>query len=171
MIESLLEAPPGGGASNKEVKVGEIRLLGAILCNEGLILTVIGIVGVIEGFRLNRVSAAADEAYGPGWYLILLSIVLITCGFYYFISTFKRLNKKTGAELSLYGPASFSIVAMIFYCFLLPYIGYFISTAAFLFLATRLFGEKSWVRSILIAGISGAVFWFVFIFLAEVPLP
>ena len=71
--------------------------MGAILCNEGLILLVIGIVGVIESIRLNRISAAADEAFGPGWYLLILSLILIICGFYYLASTFKRVNKKTEA--------------------------------------------------------------------------
>ena len=145
--------------------------MGAILYNEGLILTVIGIVGVIEGFRLNRVSAEADEAFGPGWYLLILSVILIICGLYYLASTFKKVNEKKEAALSWKGPASFCILAMIFYSFLLPYIGYFISTAAFVFVATRLFGEQSWVTSTLVAGISGTVFWFVFIFLAKIPMP
>jgi putative tricarboxylic transport membrane protein len=145
--------------------------LGAILCNEGLILLVIGIVGVIESIRLNRISAAADEAFGPGWYLLILSFILIICGLYCLASTFKRVNKKTEAAHFWNGPAAFCILAMIFYSFLIPYIGYFMSTAAFLFVATRLFGEQSWVTSTLVAGISGAVFWFVFIFLAKIPMP
>lgn len=145
--------------------------MGAILCNEGLILTVIGIVGVMEGFRLNRVSAEADEAFGPGWYLLILSIILMICGFYYLASTFKRVHEKKEAVLSWKGPASFCILAMIFYSFLISYIGYFMSTAAFVFVATRLFGEQSWVTSTLIAGISGTVFWFVFVFLAQIPMP
>lgn len=145
--------------------------MGAILCNEGLILTVIGIVGVIEGFRLNRISAEAEEAFGPGWYLLFLSIILVICGVAYFASTFKKVTEKTKATPSWKGPASFCILGMIFYTFLLPYIGYFMSTAAFVFAATRLFGEKSWVISTLLAGLSGIVFWFVFVFLAQIPMP
>jgi hypothetical protein len=145
--------------------------LAAILCNEGLILTIIGIVGIIEGLGLNRLSEEAGDAFGPGWYLIILSFVLIICGLYYLVSTFKELNKKTEAVLVWNGPATFAIVAMIFSCVLLPYIGYFMSTAAFIFVGTRLFGEQSWVRSILVAGISGAVFWFVFVSLAQIPMP
>ena len=145
--------------------------MGAILCNEGLLLTVIGIVGVIEGFRLNRVSAEADEAFGPGWYLLILSLILIICGIYYLVSTLKSPNKKTEAALSWKGPASFCILAMMFYSFLLPYIGYFLSTAAFVLVATRLFGEPSWVKSLLLAGLSGTIFWVVFIYLAQIPMP
>ena len=145
--------------------------MGAILYNEGLILTVIGIIGVVEGFRLNRISAEADEAFGPGWYLLILSVILMICGLYYLASTFKKVNEKKETSLSWKGPASFCILAMIFYSLLLPYIGYFIGTAAFVFVATRLFGEQSWVTSTLIAGISGTVFWFVFIFLAQIPMP
>lgn len=145
--------------------------MAAILCNEGLILTIIGIVGIIEGLSLNRLSEEAGDAFGPGWYLIVLSFVLIICGLYYLVSTFKELNKKTEAALVWNGPATFAIIAMIFSCVLLPYIGYFISTAAFIFVGTRLFGEQSWVRSILVAGISGAVFWYVFVFLAQIPMP
>jgi hypothetical protein len=84
---------------------------------------------------------------------------------------FKRVNKKTEAAHFWNGPAAFCILAMIFYSFLILYIGYFMSTAAFLFVATRLFGEQSWVTSTLVASISGAVFWFVFIFLAKIPMP
>ena len=69
--------------------------MAAILCNEGLILTIFGIVGIVEGLRLNRRSEEADDAFGPGWYLIILSLVLIICGFIYLASTFKGRDKKT----------------------------------------------------------------------------
>lgn len=173
MIEFLSKAPPlnKGGASNRKLNEVEILILAAILCNEGLILTVIGIVGFVEGLRLNRVSAAADEAYGPGWYLILLSLILIVCGFFYLASTFKRSNRKSETKFSLCRPAFLCIILMILYNLLLPYLGYFVSTVAFLFVATRAFGEESWVGSTLLAGISGAAFFLVFIYLAEIPMP
>jgi hypothetical protein len=145
--------------------------LAAILCNEGLFLMIFGIVGIVEGLRLNGRSAEAGDAFGPGWYLMALSLVLIVCGLYYLASTFKGRNKKTEAALVWDGPASFAIVAMILSCALLPYIGYFLSTAAFLLVCTRLFGEQSWVKSILLAGLSGALFWGVFVYLAQIPMP
>ena len=146
--------------------------MGAILVNEGFFLAVIGIVGIIEGLRLNRVSAAANDTYGPGWYLLLLSVILAVCGIIYLASDLKKRIEKTQAEkaLPLYGPATFCILAMIGYCLLMPYT-YVVSTVVFLFVATRLFGEKSWMKSTLLAVISGAVFWFIFIFLAEIPMP
>ena len=145
--------------------------MAAILCNEGLILMVLGIVGIIEGQRLNGRSAEAGDAFGPGWYLIALSIVLMICGLYYLVSTLRERNKKKEAAIVWNGPASFAILAMILSCALLPYIGYLMSTVAFIFVGTRLFGEQSWVKSILIAGISGAVFWVVFVYLAQIPMP
>jgi putative tricarboxylic transport membrane protein len=145
--------------------------LAAILRNEGLILAVFGIVGIVEGLRLNRRSAEAEDAFGPGWYLIILSLVLIICGLIYLVSTLKGREKKTEAVFAWKGPASFAIVAMILSCALLPYVGYFLSTAAFLLAATRLFGEQSWVRTILIAGLSAAVFWVVFVYLAQIQMP
>jgi hypothetical protein len=152
----------------------EIRILAAILCNEGLILMIIGIVGVVDGLRLNGRSEEAGDAFGPGWYLIILSLVLIFCGFIYLASTFKRQDRKTEAAeeaFSWKGPASFAILAMILSCALLPYIGYFISTAAFILVCTRIFGEQSWVKSTVIAGVAGAVFWLVFVYLAQIPMP
>ena len=148
--------------------------MAAIFCNEGLVLTVIGIIGVIEGFRLNRISAEAEEAYGPGWYLLLLSIVLIGCGLYYLASTFRKTaKKKSDAEetFALWGPATFAIIGMCFYCLLMPYIGYLLSTAAFVLAATRFFGEQSWIKSILLAALSGVAFWFIFVYLAQIPMP
>lgn len=148
--------------------------MATLLCNEGLVLMIIGIVGVIDGLRLNGLSAEAGDAFGPGWYLIILSLILILCGFIFLASTFKGRGKETEAAeeaFSWKGPATFAIVAMILSCVLLPYIGYFISTTAFIFVGTRLFGEQSWVRSILVAAISGAVFWVVFVYLAKIPMP
>jgi hypothetical protein len=163
-------ALPRGEINNAE----EIRILAAILWNEGLILVIFGIVGVIEGLRLNERSEEAGDAFGPGWYLITLSLVLLICGLIYLASTSKGRDKKTVAAETAFswkGPASFAIVTMILSCALLPYIGYFLSTAAFLLVCTRLFGEQSWVKSILIAGLSGVVFWFVFVYLAQIPMP
>ena len=145
--------------------------MSAILCNEGLILIAIGIIGLVEGFRLNRVSAAAEEAYGPGWYLVVLSLIITVCSFAFLASTFKKPSRKSEAKFSLTGPDSISILFMVVYTLLIPFIGYFISTALFLLMSIRLFGERSWVRSSLIAGMSGAAFYLVFIFLAEIPMP
>jgi hypothetical protein len=149
----------------------EIRILAAILCNEGLVLAVIGIIGLVEGFRLNRISAAAEEAYGPGWYLVILSLIIIVCSFFYLVSTFRRPVAKRETKFSLYRSDSTCIALVVLYGLMLPYIGYFTSTVVFLFMATRIFGEQSWVRSTLLAGISGAVLYLVFIHLAEIPMP
>ena len=84
--------------------------MAAILLNEGLILTVIGIVGIVEGFRLNRLSAAAEEAYGPGWYLLILSVILIVCGRYHLATSFKKTREATSFWK---GPAALCILAMM----------------------------------------------------------
>jgi len=143
-------------------------ILTAILLNEGLILAVIGIVGIVEGFRLNRLSAAAEEAYGPGWYLLILSVILIVCGLYHLATSFKKTREATSFWK---GPAALCILAMMMYTVLIPYVGYFIGSAVFLFIATRLFGEKSWLISSLLAGIGSGVLWLIFIYLAEIPMP
>lgn len=142
--------------------------MAAILLNEGLILTVIGIVGIVEGFRLNRLSAAAEEAYGPGWYLLILSVILIVCGRYHLATSFKKTREATSFRK---GPAALCILAMMMYTFLIPYVGDFVGSAVFLFIATRLFGEKSWLISSLPAGIGSGVLWLIFIYLAEIPMP
>jgi hypothetical protein len=131
----------------------------------------IGIVGIIDGLRLNRASAEAGDAYGPGWYLILLSLILLFCGLIYLVSSLKRQADKEAPAFAWLGPATFAIFAMILSCALLPYVGYFISTAAFLLVATRVFGESSWVKSVLLAGLAGVFFWFVFVYLAKIPMP
>jgi len=145
--------------------------LAAVLWNEGLLLAVVGIVGIVEGFRLNRLSAAAEEAYGPGWYLLILSVILIVCGLYHLATTFKKTRKERGTTPFWKGPAALCILAMMIYTFLIPYIGYFLGSAAFLLIATRLFGEKSWLISSLLAGIGGGALWLIFIYLAKIPMP
>jgi len=145
--------------------------LAAVLWNEGLLLAVVGIVGILEGFRLNRLSAAAEEAYGPGWYLLILSVILIVCGLYHLATTFTKTRKEGGTTPFWKGPAALCILAMMIYTFLIPYIGYFLGSAAFLLIATRLFGEKSWLISSLLAGIGGGALWLIFIYLAKIPMP
>ena len=145
--------------------------MAAVLWNEGLLLAVVGIVGIVEGFRLNRLSAAAEEAYGPGWYLLILSVILIVCGLYHLATTFKKTGKEGGTTPFWKGPAALCILAMMIYTFLIPYIGYFLGSVAFLWIATRLFGEKSWLISSLLAGIGGGALWLIFIYLAKIPMP
>jgi len=145
--------------------------LAAILLNEGLLLALVGIVGIVEGFRLNRLSAAAEEAYGPGWYLLILSVILIVCGLYHLATTFKKTRKEGEKTFFWKGPAALCILAMMAYTILIPYIGYFLGSAIFLFVATRLFGEKSWLISALLAGIGGGALWLIFIYLAKIPMP
>jgi len=149
----------------------ENRILASILWNEGLILAVVGVVGIVEGFRLNRLSAAAEEAYGPGWYLLILSVILIVCGLYHLATTFKKTREEGETTPFWKGPAALCILAMMIYTFFIPYIGYFLGSAAFLWIATRLFGEKSWLISSLLAGIGGGALWLIFIYLAKIPMP
>lgn len=145
--------------------------MAAAFCNEGLLFIIIGIIGIIDGFRLNRVSLAANDAYGPGLYLVILSFVMVIGGVYFFVSSLKKIDQKTGSLSFQIGTASLAIITMFIYSILVPYIGYLISTAAFILAAIRLFGEKSWVRSILITGVSAAAFWLLFVYLAGIPLP
>ena len=145
--------------------------MGAVLYNEGLVLMIIGIIGIIDGLRLNRISSAANEAFGPAWYLIIISIIMIMGGFSCFVSSIKNINKKKEVFRFSLGPASLAIVAMVIYSVVVSYLGYFVSNVAFLLVGMRLFGEQSWVRAILIAGVSGVAFWFLFVFFAKIPVP
>ena len=157
----------------------DVRKRGFLI--EGLIITLLGALGVFEGVRLIGKVQIRAEPIGPAWYVIFVSAILLTCGLVYAIKELARFAKEkrippreepAGEHPSL-GAGGIIIPAGVFtaYIFLLPILGYIISTLLFFPLALRTFGEKSWIKCVLISVVLTAVFYIGFARVAEVVLP
>lgn len=143
------------------------------ILNEGLVLLLIGVIGIFDGLRLNRASYAVNDAYGPGWYLLIISAIMILGGVYFLYQSFKNSSQESKAISFkfMFGPAALAIGSMALSCILMPIIGYYASTALFLAITMRIFGEQSWIKLVLIGALAGSAYWFLFVRLAQLPLP
>lgn len=138
-----------------------------------IILLVMATAGIYEGARLSKSVLLFVDPVGPGWYLFLMSGLLFIYAIYLLVRKFIR--RKAGqreVSLSLHkGPAGRALILLLLYGVGATYLGYVPASAIFFILVQRIFGERSWLRC---AGIGVAItgcFYFLFSYLADMPLP
>jgi hypothetical protein len=111
-----------------------------------IILLVIAAAGLTEGARLSKSTLLFVDPVGPGWYLFFMSCLLFICATALLVRQFIR-RKAGHREVNLFASALFFIVVQ------------------------RIFGERSWPRCAMIGVSITACFYFVFSYLAGMPLP
>ena len=138
-----------------------------------IFLLVMSILGIYEGVRLSGIVLLFADAVGPGWYLFFMSCLLFICAVALLVRKF--MSRKAGhreAGLSLHkGAAGRAIILLIMYGGAVMFLGYVIASAMFFLLVQRIFGERSWLRCAVIGVSITACFYFVFSYLAGLPLP
>lgn len=138
-----------------------------------IILLVMAILGIYEGARLSKSVLLFVDPVGPGWYLFFMSCLLFICAMALLVGKFIR--RKAGqreVSLSLHkGPAGRALILLLLYGVAVMFLGYVIASVMFFILAQRLFGERSWLRCAVIGVSITACFYFVFSYLAGMPLP
>jgi ABC-type Fe3+-siderophore transport system permease subunit len=138
-----------------------------------IFLLVMSILGIYEGARLSGTVLLFADAVGPGWYLFFMSCLLFICAMALLVRKFIR--RKAGhreVSLSLHkGAVGRAIILLILYGVAVMFLGYVIASAMFFILVQRIFGERSWLRCAGIGVSITACFYFVFSYLAGLPLP
>jgi len=138
-----------------------------------IILMILAAAGIYEGARLSKSVLLFADPVGPGWYVFSMSCLLFVCATALLVRQYKR--RKAGHRevgLALYkGPAGRAILLLILYVAGIVYAGYVIASAVFFLWIQRLFGERSWIRCTVIGVSITACFYFVFSYLAGMPLP
>ncbi len=138
-----------------------------------IILLVMAVVGIFEGIRLSKSVLLFADPVGPGWYLFFMSCLLFLCAMALFVRAFRR--HKAGqhqADLSLNkGFAGRVLFLLSVYGVAISYLGYTAASGVFFVWAQRLFGERSWIRCTMIGATITGCFYFVFSYLAHLPLP
>ena len=136
-------------------------------------LLVMSVLGLYEGARLSGTVLLFADSVGPGGYLFFMSCFLFICATSLLVRKFMR--SKAGRHevgISLHkGASGQALILLILYVFAVGFLGYLIASVFFFILAQRIFGERSWPRCGAIGlSITGS-FYFVFSYLAGMPLP
>ncbi len=138
-----------------------------------IILLVLAAAGIYEGFRLSKSVLLFVDPVGPGWYLFFMSCLLMVCAIALMAKRFigrKSSPRDVGLALQK-GPAGRALLLLLLYGIAVITLGYVVASAIFFILVQRIFGERSWIRcSIIGLSITGC-FYFVFAYLAAMPLP
>lgn len=138
-----------------------------------IILLVLATAGIYEGFRLSKSVLLFVDPVGPGWYLFFMSCLLFVCAIALLVKQFIR--RKAGRHevgLALHkGPAGRALILLLLYGVAIIYSGYVVASAIFFILVQRIFGERSWIRCTAIGVFITGCFYFVFSYLAAMPLP
>ncbi len=138
-----------------------------------ILLLILGALGIYEGVRLTQTTLLYADAVGPGWYLLLMSCVLFACAVAFFVRRVvgrKAPHGEVGVALHR-GAAGRAFLLLFLYGVAIVHLGYVVSSVVFFTVVQRIFGERSWVRCAVIGTSITACFYFVFSYLAAVPLP
>jgi len=138
-----------------------------------IFLLVMSILGIYEGVRLSGTALLFADSVGPGWYLFFMSSLLFVCAAALLSRKFiRRKAGHRGVSLSIHkGAAGQALMLLILYGVAVMFFGYVIASVMFYILVQRIFGEHSWLRCAAIGVSITACFYFVFSYLARVPLP
>jgi hypothetical protein len=138
-----------------------------------ILLLVMAVAGLTDGVRLSKSALLFKDPVGPGWYLFFMSCLLFVCALALLVKQLKR--RKAGQReigISLHkGPAGRALMLLFLYGIATTYLGYVIASAIFFVLVQRIFGERSWLRCAAIGVSITGCFYFVFSYLAGMPLP
>lgn len=138
-----------------------------------IILLVLAAVGMVEGINVSKSALLFVDPVGPGWYLFFIAGLLLVCAVA--LLGKRIIRRKTGlkeARLSLLqGPVGRTLLLLVFYAATMPLLGYVIASGIFFIGVQRVFGERSWPRCAAIGLSITGCFYFVFSYLAGMPLP
>jgi hypothetical protein len=145
---------------------------------ESLVVMAAAGIGLGDAWRLSgalRAGGTFHSAMGPDTYLATVSATLLLCGVWNLVGT--RRDKETpgahGAEDSggLAGQVLRVVVLLIAYVAAFPILGYLLATLIFFPVAFFIFGVRPWTKSLVIGVVVTAVFFILFAYFAELPLP
>ena len=144
---------------------------------ESLSVMALACLGVAEAWRLSgaiRAEAPFHDVIGPDRYLAGVSLGLFVCGALSFAGSLKGLRpaeaKKEG-ESGRTALVLWVILASAVYSFLIPVLGYLPATCLFFPVVYYLFGVRPWLKSVVIGLSTSALFYAIFEYFAEIPLP
>jgi hypothetical protein len=145
---------------------------------ESLMVIVLAVLGMADAWRLSGVVRGGrrfHDVIGPDRYLGAISIGLFLCGVWKMMGSLKSPSQEAGKTQGE-GEGNVSMVFLVIfvlfvYSILLPILGYLLSTLIFFPVLYFIFGVRSWVKSLVLGLLTAGLFYAIFAYFAEVPLP
>lgn len=145
---------------------------------ESLVVIFLGGLGIVDTWRLSsliRAGGAFHDVIGPDRYLGVISVGLFICGVLNLIGGLKsrklpqvKGERKDRSQLNQVVLVAFLLFA---YTFAIPMLGYLPATTIFFPVIYYTFGVRPWTRSVAVGLMTTVLFYAVFAYFAEMPLP
>jgi putative tricarboxylic transport membrane protein len=129
------------------------------------------VAGVYLTLALQLPFGAAARP-GAGFYPVIVAAFAIVVALIATASAFRGAPRSVAVELDA-GPRRrvvISVVALVAFCFVLPWVGYPVAAFAFVTVVLRYLGSR-WAIALLIAALSSALSYGLFAVILDVPLP
>jgi len=135
---------------------------------EGSLLLLFSLAGLAEGLRLviYKDPYTLYDPLGPGFYIILVGIGLMTLGAFHLVVNYRKppIKKEEGpVDRKMKIRMASTVAACAIYILLIPFVGYLPATLLFFFLELRIQGIRSWPFVILLSLVLSALYYFVFV--------
>jgi hypothetical protein len=145
---------------------------------ESIVVIFLAALGIADALRLSSVIRAGGtfhDVIGPDRYLGAISVGLLFCGIWALAKNLKiarpPLIKKEEGGGSQVNQVVLVAFVLVLYAFAMPILGYLLATCFFFPVIYFIFGVRPWLKSILIGLSTTAVFYAIFEYFAEMPLP
>jgi putative tricarboxylic transport membrane protein len=145
---------------------------------ESFLIVIVALLGIADAWRLSSVVRAGGtfhDVIGPDRYLGAISVGLLLCGIWALSKNLKiarpPMIKKEEGKGSHVHQVVLVVFVLVLYAFAMPILGYLLATCFFFPVIYFIFGVRPWLKSILIGLSTTAVFYAIFEYFAEMPLP
>jgi len=142
------------------------------------LVIIVALLGIVDAWRLSSVVRAGGtfhDVIGPDRYLGAISVGLLFCAIGALAKTLKSarppMGKKEEGEGSQVNQVVLVVFVLVLYAFAMPILGYLLATCFFFPVIYFIFGVRPWLRSVIIGLSTTAVFYAIFEYFAEMPLP
>jgi cytochrome b561 len=145
---------------------------------ESILIIVLGALGIADAWRLSnlvRAEGSFHDVIGPDRYLGIISAGLFICGVWNLAADLKSRKPPQAKREEKEGSQIRQVVLVAFllfvYTFAIPILGYLLATFVFFPVIYFTFGVRPWPKSVIVGLITAALFYAIFAYFAEMPLP
>jgi cytochrome b561 len=145
---------------------------------ESLVVIALAGLGIADAWRLSdvvREGGTFHDVIGPDRYLGAISVGLLFCGVWNLVESLKSARhphvKKEEGEGSQVTLVVLIAFVLVIYTLAIPVLGYLLATSIFFPVIYFIFGVRPWPKSVIVGLITTALFYAIFAYFAEMPLP
>ena len=138
------------------------------LLTEGILILFISLISIVEGVKLvfYKDPRIFYDPVGPGLYILLLAIFLVTTSVAQFIISYKKppsIKKDVVVNKEMRIRMISTVVNCAIYLLLISNLGYLIASLIFFLLQFRIQGIKSWLFNLILTFVITITYYFVFV--------